>query len=115
MPGVMMPQQRPDQVKQIIPMAASIVGNVYGGPAGGAAAGKLAGSITKDEPQAGAVESAANSPESDAMSRRLATYDDHPAVQIANAQSALDQLPEEYKQQYGPVLAQARQAAYQGG
>lgn len=110
MPNVLVPGQKPDQVKSVLPMVGSVVGGVFGGAPGAAAGGQIGGMAGKQNPGPGAVDSQVS-----AIDRRISTQQDNPSTQLAQADAALKTLPPEYQQKYGPAIQQARQLNSQEG
>lgn len=110
MSKVNVPGSQPSMYKQAVPVAGSLIGGYFGGPAGAAAGGKIGSSLVKGGPDPGAVEGKGSSP----MQRRIEQAGDDPQTQLAKAQQALQQLPPEDQQKYGPALTEAQKRAQQG-
>lgn len=113
MAGVNVPGSSPSMYKTAVPIAGTIVGGYFGGPAGAAAGGKIGSSLVKGGPDPGAVQGKA--PATSAMQRRVDQTAEDPQAQLAKAQEALQQLPPEDQQKYGPAIAEAQKRAQQGG
>lgn len=113
MAGVNVPGSPSDPMKTILPVAGSVVGGIFGGPAGSALGGKLGSALTKGGADPGAIQTQAPD-QPDALQRRLQGMGSDPQEQLAQADAALKQLPQEYQEKYGPTIAAARQAAAQG-
>lgn len=110
--SVNVPGQKPSLLKTIVPMALSAVGTAYGGAAGGMAGSKIGeGLVAGGGGGASAVQTKAPS---SPMQRRVDQTAEDPQVQIARAQQALQQLPPEDQQKYGPALTEAQKRAQAG-
>ena len=117
MANVMMPNKK-GSTQQAMSNAGTIiggvVGGVYGGPAGaveGAGAGgaigdKVGGVLGGNAPAPQAVQ-AKGEGSGDAMKRRMEPQE-APAVTLEKADEALQQLPPQYGEQYGPMIRRAR-------
>ncbi len=113
MPGVNVPGRTPSPLQTIVPMAGAVVGSIYGGPVGGMAGAKIGQGLVGGGPGPSAVKSA--EPESSAIDRRIDTMQNDPSQQLAQAETALKQMPPEYQDAYGPTIMKARQLDQQGG
>ncbi len=117
MPGVVMPQKQGGSLTgDVLKIGGAVGGAILGGPAG-AAAGYSAGSAVDGlvEPPKAPIQGVQSTPGS--INRRIETIDTSPSVQLAKADMALQQMPPEMQQAYGPTIKKAREmdAASQGG
>ena len=108
MAGVNVPSSPQGPLQGIVPMVGAAVGGYFGGPAGAMAGSKVGQGLVSAGPDPSAVQSGA-------IDRRIGSMQDSPQMGLAQASAALQQLPPEYQQAYGPTLAAAAQRAQQGG
>lgn len=97
-----------------------VVGGIYGGPGGavegagegGAIGSKVGGALGGNTQAPQAIQSDVKDT---AMTRRMDSIDSNPSQDLAQADAALQQLPQQYQDQYGPMIRRARMIDQNGG
>ncbi len=117
MPGVMMPQnQDGGSLGTVLKIGGAVGGGILGGPAGAAAGYSLGGAAGgMVDPAKAPMQPVQSTVQNSAIDRRVDSLSQDPSMQLAQANTALKQMPAADQAAYGPTLAAAQQRAAYGG